>query len=331
VAGPLVIGDGVGAARSAVVRLGAANQIADASPVTVNADGLLKMNNFSDKFGPLTNKGKVATGDPPTMTVAFDDITTTVEGEIEGPGTVVKDGSGTWILSGANTYEGGTIVTGGTLLVDGSIVGPVTVDAGATLGGGGTTGPVTLDPGASVSPGGPAPSIQKVQDLAFSAGSSYVVQLDGPDPGTGYDQLVVTGSVRLDDATLDASLGFSPDPGQRFVIIDNDGTDPVVGTFAGLPQGAALWIGGVPFHVYYDGGDGNDVVLVRNVPPAVTVPGDQTAYQNVDLALGGIRVGDPEDDTLTVTLQVSHGTLTLGSVAGLTVSGNGTTLVTLSG
>jgi hypothetical protein len=104
-----------------------------------------------------------------------------------------------------------------------------------------------------------------------------------------------------------------------------------VGTFAGLPQGAALWVGGVPFHVYYDGGDGNDVVLVRNVPPAVTVPGDQTAFQNVDLAIGGVHVGDPEDDTLTVTLQVGHGTLALGTVTRLAVSGNGTSSVSLSG
>jgi autotransporter-associated beta strand protein len=331
ISGPLVIGDGVGGPATAVVSLAAANQIADTVPVTIRSDGVLKMNNFSDKFGAVTGTGKVMTGDPPTMTVAFDDITATFEGEIEGPGTVVKEGTGTWILSGTNTYEGGTIVADGTLLVDGSIVGPVTVEAGATLGGMGSTGEVTLRPGAAFSPGGDAPGIQAVQDLALSAGSSFVVQLDGSDPGTGYDQLVVTGSVSLNDATLDASLGFSPEPGERFVIIQNDGTDPVSGTFAGLPQGASLWIGGVPFHIYYDGGDGNDVVLVRNVPPAVTVPGDQTAFQNVDLAVGGIRVADPEDANLTVTLQVSHGTLTLGTVAGLTVGGNGTSSVSLSG
>src|SRR5262249_31096428 len=168
--------------------------------------------------------------------------------------------------------------------VDGSIVGPVTVDAGATLGGTGTTGPVTLGAGAAINPGGTDPGIQKVQDLAFSVGSSYVVQLNGPDPGSGYDQLDVTGTVSLNDATLDASLGFGPAPGERFVIIQNDGTDPVTGSFAGLPQGASLWVGGAAFHVYYDGGDGNDVVLVRNVAPAVTVPGDQAAFQNLDLA-----------------------------------------------
>jgi autotransporter-associated beta strand protein len=326
----VVSGDGVRFAN-AVVSLAAPNQIAATAPVTVNADGLLKLNNFSQKLGPVTGRGDIITADPPTLTVVFDDVSATFEGEISGPGTVVKDGTGTWVLSGANTYEGGTVVEGGTLLVDGSLTGPVTVDAGAMLGGAGSTGPVTLSPGAAVSPGGPAPGIQRVQDLAFSAGSSYVVQLNGPDPGTGYDQLDVTGTVSLNGATLDAALGFSPAPGDRFVIIQNDGTDPVTGTFAGLPQGASLWVGGAAFHIYYDGGDGNDVVLVRNVAPAVTVPGDQAAFQNVDLALGGIRVADPEDANLTVTLGVSHGTLTLGTVAGLTVGGNGTPSVRLSG
>ena len=96
----------------------------------MNANGLLKMNRFSDKYGPLTGPGKVTTGDPPTMTVAFDDLTATFEGEIDGPGTVVKEGTGTWVLSGANAYEGGTAVEGGTLVVDGSVVGTVTVGAG---------------------------------------------------------------------------------------------------------------------------------------------------------------------------------------------------------
>jgi hypothetical protein len=42
------------------------------------------------------------------------------------------------------------------------------------------------------------------------------------------------------------------------------------------------------------------------------------------------RLGDPDGGRLTVTLAVSHGTLTLGKTAGLTVSGNGTASVSLS-
>jgi autotransporter-associated beta strand protein len=331
VPGRLVIGDGLGGPLADVVRLEAPNQIADTAPVVVTKSGLWKKNTFSDKIGPLTNAGKVLTGDPPTLTVAFDDILATFEGEIEGPGIVVKEGTGTWVLAGANTYEGGTVVAGGTLLVNGSVTSPVTVNAGATLGGTGTTGPVTLQPGAVLSPGGADPAVQRVQDLILSSESSYVAQLNGPDPGTGYDQLDVTGTVQLNGATLDASLGFAPAAGHAFVIVNNDGTDPVAGTFAGLPQGAVVRVGGVPFHISYDGGDGNDVALVRNTPPAVTAPGDRTAFQNVGLAIGGVGVADPDDATVTVTLRVAHGTLTLSPVAGLTVVGDGTGSVSLSG
>src|SRR5262249_25957979 len=49
------------------------------------------------------------------------------------------------------------------------------------------------------------------------------------------------------------------------------------------------------------------------------------------LAPAGSSVGAPDDATLTATLRVAHGTLTLGTVAGLTVGGNGTSSVTLSG
>jgi autotransporter-associated beta strand protein len=145
IAGRLIIGDGVGGLKADVVSLGAPNQIADNVAITINSSGLLKLNNFSDTYGPVTGTGKVVTGDPPTMTVAFDDLSATFEGAISGPGSVVKDGTGTWILSGANTYTGGTIVDGGTLLVNGS-TGAVTVNAGGTLGGTGTTGLVTLFP-----------------------------------------------------------------------------------------------------------------------------------------------------------------------------------------
>jgi parallel beta-helix repeat protein len=66
--------------------------------------------------------------------------------------------------------------------------------------------------------------------------------------------------------------------------------------------------------------------------PTIGVPAAQTAYENVDLVFSGISIGDAAGATLTVTLGVSHGTLTLGMTSGLTmVSGNGTGSVSLMG
>ena len=50
-----------------------------------------------------------------------------------------------------------------------------------------------------------------------------------------------------------------------FVLIDNDGIDPISGTFLGLDEGVVfttnLFNSGLAYFVTYSGGDGNDVVL----------------------------------------------------------------------
>ncbi|MBC8039299.1 MAG: hypothetical protein H7Y06_02035 [Opitutaceae bacterium] len=80
-------------------------------------------------------------------------------GIIEG-GTIVTDGNvtkinkGTLVLNNINTYAGQTIVTAGTLIVNGSIAGEAVVREGAFLGGSGVIGGLaTIESGATLSPG----------------------------------------------------------------------------------------------------------------------------------------------------------------------------------
>src|SRR5699024_12711293 len=67
----------------------------------------------------------------------------TYGGIIGGTGTVTKQGSGTLIMNGSNTYTGDTMVNAGTLIVGDTthlgarIAGLVKVAPGATLGGSG--------------------------------------------------------------------------------------------------------------------------------------------------------------------------------------------------
>ena len=84
--------------------------------------------------------------------------------------------------------------------------------------------------------------------------TTFAVEMNGNQ----HDQLNVSGTVTLGNAIL--SVTGLP-PSAPIVIIDNDLTDAVVGTFAGLPQGAAVLLGGVTLTLSYTGGDGNDVVL----------------------------------------------------------------------
>ena len=84
----------------------------------------------------------------------------TANNAISGTGTVANLGTGTVVLGGANSYQGTTTVTAGTLLVNGTHTGggAYTVASGATLGGTGTIAPAAaanvtvtgnLAPGAS--------------------------------------------------------------------------------------------------------------------------------------------------------------------------------------
>ncbi len=85
-----------------------------------------------------------------TLTINPSSGSTTFSGAIGGPISLVKSGIATQVLAGASTHTGGTTVSNGTLLVNGSITGAVSVASGGTLGGtGAITGNVTFATGAS--------------------------------------------------------------------------------------------------------------------------------------------------------------------------------------
>jgi hypothetical protein len=100
---------------------------------------------------------------------------------------------------------------------------------------------------------------------------------------------------------------------------------------------AAEFFGTATFHYTASDGFGLAVnsatvtLVVAPVYPTVSAPGPQTAYENVGLAVPAITVGDADNGPLTVTLGVASGTLTVGSTGGLTVTGNGTGSVSLTG
>ena len=61
-------------------------------------------------------------------------FTATIESVLDGTGTVTKTGLGTLVLTGANTYTGGTVISQGTLQIGnggttGSISGSILDDA----------------------------------------------------------------------------------------------------------------------------------------------------------------------------------------------------------
>ena len=57
--------------------------------------------------------------------------------------------------------------------------------------------------------------------------------------------------------------------GETFLIIDNDGSDPIQGTFNGLAEGTIFLADNHLFQISYQGGTGNDLVLTA-VPEPTT-------------------------------------------------------------
>ena len=102
-------------------------------------------------------------------------------------------------------------------------------------------------------------------DLFLNAGSDYFVQLID---ATNFDNAEIGGSISLNgNLVLDTDF-FSASLGDSFVLLMNDGVDPISGAFNGLSEGALLSLGGVDFNLTYVGGDGNDIVLSSVPVPA---------------------------------------------------------------
>jgi hypothetical protein len=155
--------------------------------------------------------------------------------------------------------------------------------------------------------------------------------------------------------TIAISGAASIDKGVPYVLtlgaVSDPGTETVAKYVVNWGDGSSTTytIGGDKSHVYAAGGvtraitvdlvdeDGsyanraNALNVKVNTGPTIAVPAAQTAFEDVNKAITGIRVGNPDGGSLMVTLAVGHGTLVLATVPGLTVSGNGSRAVTLSG
>jgi autotransporter-associated beta strand protein len=185
-----------------------------------------------------------------------------------------KLGTGSLTLTGASASTADNKVTAGTLLVNGSLPGSMTVDGG-TLGGNGSVGPLVMNAGGKVAPGNSA-GILGAGNTIFNGGT-FALELNGPAAGTGYDQLNITGTFALAaNAILTLTLGYDPaDMVDSFVIVNNDGTEPITRTgfltfnSQVLTEGASFTAGGQPFRITYAGGtNANDVVLQAIPEPA---------------------------------------------------------------
>jgi hypothetical protein len=284
----------------------------------------------------------------------------TLVGIISG-GTLSYNGTGVLTLSGNNTYTGTTSVNAGTLLVNGihTGTGATTVASGATLGGSGKLpGNVTINAGGFIAPGN-SPGILNTGNYnqAGTLDAEVVRPLATTIAGTDYDQVNVTGTVSLSGSLnlIFSGTGSIPDA-KQLVLINNDGTDAVTGTFSNYTiNGGTFTADGRQWVIFYNGGTGNDVTItsVGALAPAAVYVNDNwasltsgsmnfssqfsdeifgyNAFSTVAAALAKVATGGTvviTGGTYAGTYTVSDGTLTIRMVTDiensqLTVNQNG--------
>lgn len=153
-----------------------------------------------------------------------------------GNGPLVKKGTGTLRLSGADhSYTGATVVEAGLFLLNGDFsaaTGDVTVRADATLGGSGIIGgAVVVESGGKLAPGNSPGRLTLLDDLTLHHGSFLEIEIGGITDGL-YDQIDVQGIftaggtlhlLLIDDFTLRA--------GDELFLFDGNTPGIDVGSF----------------------------------------------------------------------------------------------------
>jgi fibronectin-binding autotransporter adhesin len=257
--GTVTVGDGIGGPKADKLIIRNSDQLNDTTNLTVASSGVVDLKTFStsESINSLSGSGSVELGATSTLTVlsAGDSV---FDGVVEGTGGVTKSGIAKLNLNGANDYLGRTSVEGGTLAVKGSI------------------GAVTALPGSTLSPGEGAARLNVRGNFDLQSGATLKIELGGTIAGTSFDQINVTGGGITLAGDLQGSLinGFNGSSDLFFIII-NDGTDPVNGTFNGLPDGSFVNFSGKSFQIFYGANSetnsltgGNDVLIVVPEPTA---------------------------------------------------------------
>ena len=214
-----------------------------ADPLALQQSTLDTSGAGSLSFGTLTNAtlgglqgpGNLALSNGAAAAVSLDvgnnNASTTFSGAIGGPGSLTKVGSGTLSLAGSYTYTGRTTINKGTLALNGSLAGPVTIQSGGILSGTGSLSSVTVNAAGQLAPGNSSVGILSLNgDLSVAFGAVLDFELD--TPSTSSQILMPTGELILSGQPFSA-FDFTPsanfEPG-IYPLIDAESISGNLGT-----------------------------------------------------------------------------------------------------
>lgn len=173
-----------------------------------------------------------------------------------GPGPVVIQQSS----SGAN-FTGRISVEDGSLTLNGNYS-TVNVDLkGGTIAGVGSAKSLnSVAPISSVIAPGASGTVGTFTATTLALNDSSTVSIDLTLGGA--DAVVTNNQPVLNGARLTGTVNFNTmKTGTSYIIVTNNSNQPVMGIFAGLPQGGTTQIGKQVFSISYLAGDGNDISL----------------------------------------------------------------------
>ncbi len=286
------------------LQAGSATAFASGSAYTV--DGTLDLDGFSNTIGSLAGSGTVedSSATAVTLTAGGNNTSTTFSGDIindVGVLSLTKTGTGTLILSGANTYTGTTTVDGGTL----------SVTTGGASGDNLSSGAVTLENDAILLANGSGDTISNAITLGSGGGTINVAD-SASDTFSG----VIGGS---------ADLTVNSDTTGTLIL---SGANTYTGTTT--VDGGTLQIGSGDTSGSIAGAVTDNGTLAFDLSTTYTFSGVISGSGAVNQIGSGTTILTG-DDTYTGATTVSAGTLELsetGSIAdssGVTID-NGATL-----
>lgn len=313
--GSIIIGQPQAGMVSARLTLNASHQIPDELNVFVLKTGTLAVNSGAEVVHVIDGPGtiQIAGG---SLTTSFDANVSNIEfdGTLNGTAGSLfsKAGTGRLNMTAVGDFAGKVQIAGGEIALNGSLPNAtVEVASGGLLTGEPTIDTLTVKSGGTVSPGKSGPGrIIVDNDLNLEPGAIYEAHVNGTTAGTGYDQIRVQDKTTLDDAILDLEVHNVIPTGKEIALIETISVVIISGTLDGIAPNSVLHTAAGTFTAKYNGGNGNEFVLVSGQPnPVITRFAGQTPImEGAVMTLNGLYEWPNLQDTMKLVVNWGDGT-----------------------
>lgn len=282
----------------------------------------LSLNNYSQQIGSLAGgggTGGAVTLGSATLTTGADGTSTGFGGVISGTGGLTKIGNGTFTLSNYNTFNGGTIVSGGILALGagggtGTIRGNLTINSGATVNL--TTGDALGYGNASVAVGNVSINGGTLNSTAGNTNNGYLTNF------------ILTGGT-MSSTSATAAYRFDAPNGNGIASLASSTTSlisaPLVISFSGnVPISVASGNTSSGIDLSITGAISDVAGIVKSGPGVLALSGANSYGGGTVISGGTLRANNGASGSATGSGNISVAAGPSGNYSGAVLGGNGT-------